>query len=79
MSSGVERGAEPNVHERDTQSCGKLFLVLRRLKNFSANAGEKKGFTVTILLGLIVYIDYVQTAIPVWPRTRSKYQTIFFF
>ena len=45
---------------------------------FSANAGEKKGFTVTILLGLIVYIDYVQTAIPVWPRTWWKYKNIFF-
>ena len=26
MRSGVERGAERNVHERDTQSCGELFF-----------------------------------------------------
>ena len=26
MRSGVERGAERNVHERDTQSCGALFF-----------------------------------------------------
>ena len=26
MRSGVERGAERNVHERDTQSCGEVFF-----------------------------------------------------
>ena len=30
MRSGVERGAERNTHERDTQSCGELFSVLCR-------------------------------------------------
>ena len=26
MRSGVKRGAERDVHERDTQSCGELFF-----------------------------------------------------
>ena len=33
MSSGVTRGAERNVHERDTQFCGEFFSVLYRLRN----------------------------------------------
>ena len=31
MKSGVERGAERNVHETDTQSWGQIFSVLYRL------------------------------------------------
>ena len=43
------------------------------------DSGEKMGFGVTILLSLVVYIDFVQNTIPVWYSLSSASRIIWLF
>ena len=48
MRRGVERGAERKVHERDTQSCGELFLGAVSVNPGTVGTGDLQGLqTVT--------------------------------
>ena len=59
MRSGIERGAERNVHERDTQSCSEFFSVVYRLRHFLAI------FRLTFRwIYLHVFLDFVYKTQP---------------
>lgn len=43
------------------------------------DSGEKMGYGVTILLSLVVYIDFIQSNVPVWEEIGSAARIIWLF
>ena len=48
MRIGVGKGAEQNVHKRDTQSCGELFSSVLYRKALIISFSIRKGFVVIL-------------------------------
>ena len=60
MRSGVERGAEPNVHKSDTQSCGELFLGPVSVK---IEPGERVSECIGMFEGVMLVLKSMRSRV----------------
>ena len=54
-------------------------LIIRKSSVILVDSGEKLGFMITLLLTIVIYIEYIKTSIPVFGTVgRTPYLLKFF-